>query len=310
MSAVRVVAPGFLTTVQDLGRFGYGELGVSAAGAADPLSLRVGNRLLGNPEGAPALEMTLVGGRFRFQAAALVALAGADFGGSLDGEPAARWTPLAAGAGQTLAFGPTRDGARAYLCVRGGIDVPPVLRSASTHLPTGIGGVLGRALRAGDVLALGAPAAGLPLPPLDAAGVAALFPRGVLRFTPGAQADWFGGEAHTLLQETRWRVLEGSDRIGLRLSDPALPRRGTRELLTEGAPLGAIQAPPGSGPIVLCVDHQTTGGYPKIGNVIAADLPLLGQLRPRDEIRLEPIDLGAARALLLRQETEIDALLR
>lgn len=307
---MRVVAPGFLTTVQDLGRFGYGELGVSAAGAADPLSLRLGNRLLGNPEGAPALEMTLAGGRFRFEAEAVVALTGADFGGSLDGEPAARWSPLAVRAGQTLSFGPTRDGARAYLCLRGGIDVPLVLGSASTHLPTGIGGVQGRPLRAGDVLPLGPPAARSPLPPLHPERVAALHPRGVLRITPGAQADWFGPEGHALLLDTRWRVLEGSDRTGLRLSAPSLPRSGAGELLTEGAPLGAIQAPPAAGPIVLCVDHQTTGGYPKIGNVIAADLPLLGQLRPRDEIRFEPIDLEAARALLLRQEQEIDALFR
>jgi antagonist of KipI len=308
MNTLRVLAPGFLTTVQDLGRFGHGEHGVSAAGAADPLALRVGNRLLGNPESAAALEMTLAGGRFLFDGPTTLVLAGSDFGAQLDGTFTPPWCPFSAAGGQTLAVGPTKDGARTYLCVRGGIEVPRVLRSASTHLLTGIGGVDGRALRAGDVLPIGAT-------PTRAVGSAdlqklrALRARGPLRYTPGPKADWFEPDAHALLSGTEWQVLEGSDRTGLRLAGPPLPRRVTGELLTEGAPLGAIQVPLEGGPIVLFVDHQTTGGYPKIANVIAADLPHLGQLRPRDVLRLAPVDLAQARMLLLRQEEEIDAVL-
>ena len=271
MSALRVLAPGFVTTVQDLGRFGHGELGVSAAGAADPLALRLGNRLLGNPEGAAALEQE-------------------------------------AAAGQTLSVGPTREGARTYLCVRGGIEVPRVLGSASTHLLTGIGGVEGRALRSGDVLGMGPVPSGT-VRSLDLQRLRALRERGPVRFTAGAQAEWFAPDAHALLGDTEWRVLEGSDRTGLRLAGPTLPRRVSGELLTEGAPLGAIQVPPQGGPIVLFVDHQTTGGYPKIANVIAADLFRLGQLRPRDVLCLAPVELEEARAILLRQEEAIDALL-
>ena len=271
MSVLRVLAPGFLTIVQDLGRFGHGERGVSAAGAADPLALRVGNRLLGNAEGAAALEMTLAGGRFCFESDATAVLAGSDFGAELDGAPLPPWTPFSATAGQTLSLGPTREGARTYLCLRGGIDVPQVLGSVSTHLLTGIGGLEGRALRAGDVLRTGPAPAG-PLRALDRERLRALRARGPLRYSPGVQAEWFGPEAHALLSGAGWRVLEGSDRTGLRLQGPPLPRRVSDELLTEGAPLGAIQVPPEGGPIILFVDHQTTGGYPKIANLIAADL--------------------------------------
>jgi antagonist of KipI len=308
MSDLRVLAPGFLTTVQDLGRFGHGEEGVSAAGAADPLALRLGNRLLGNSEGAPALEMTLTGGTFVFERAGAAVLAGSDFGATLDGVPAPPWTCFEMRPGQTLVVGPTREGARTYLCVRGGIDVPHVLGSASTHLLTGIGGLEGRALRTGDRLVLG-PEPTAPVRALPTDGLHALRARGPLRFTPGRQADWFMPEAHARLAAAEWKVLEGSDRTGLRLAGPPLPRRVMDELPTEGAPLGAIQVPREGGPIVLFVDHQTTGGYPRIGNVIAADLAHLGQLRPRDTVRLEPVGFEEARALLLRQEEAIVALL-
>ena len=308
MSVLRVLAPGFLTTVQDLGRFGHGEDGVSAAGAADSLALRLGNRLLGNPEGSPALEMTLTGGRFAFERAAVAVLAGSDFGATLDGVPTPPWVGFPALPGQTLALGPTRGGARAYLCLRGGIDVPRVLGSASTHLLTGIGGVSGRALRAGDALDRGEePLAPVRVLPPDR--LRAFRGEGPLRFTAGLQAEWFEPEAHVLLRTAEWTVLEGSDRTGLRLAGPPLPRRVRDELPTEGVPLGAIQVPRDGGPIVLFVDHQTTGGYPKIGNVVAVDLPRLGQLRPRDVLRLDPVAFEDARALLLRQEEEIDALL-
>src|SRR5271170_5751700 len=155
MGVIEVQAPGLLTTVQDLGRPGFGPLGVSASGAADAVSLRVGNRLVGNAGGAAGLEMTLLGGAFLFPEGAVVALSGSDFGATLDGEPVELWTSLEARAGQTLRLGPTRSGARCYLCVRGGIAVKTFLGSASTHVLSGLGGHEGRALRKGDVLEIG-----------------------------------------------------------------------------------------------------------------------------------------------------------
>src|ERR1700734_774762 len=155
MSVIQILAPGLLTTVQDLGREGFGPLGVSPSGAADPISLCIGNRLVGNAEGVAGLEMTLLGGTFSFPEGAILALAGSDFAATLDGAVVDLWTSIEARPGQTLRVGPARSGARCYLCVQGGIAVKPFLGSASTHILSGLGGFEGRALRKGDVLHIG-----------------------------------------------------------------------------------------------------------------------------------------------------------
>ena len=155
MSMIEVLSPGLLTTVQDLGREGFGPMGVSPSGAADPVSLRIGNRLVGNAQGAAGVEMTLLGGTFAFSDGGISALTGSDFGAALDGAAVSPWTSFEVEPGQTLRLGPTRSGARGYLCVRGGIVVQPFLGSASTHLLSGLGGHEGRALRKGDVLKVG-----------------------------------------------------------------------------------------------------------------------------------------------------------
>src|SRR5882762_1657382 len=155
MGVIQVLDPGLFTTVQDLGREGFGPLGVSPSGAADAVSLRMGNRLVGNAEGQAGLEMTLLGGTFEFPEGAVLALAGSDFGATLEGKPAELWRALEAKPGQVLRVGPTRSGARCYLCVLGGIKVELFLGSASTHILSGLGGHEGRALRKGDVLKIG-----------------------------------------------------------------------------------------------------------------------------------------------------------
>ncbi|MFB3828148.1 MAG: biotin-dependent carboxyltransferase family protein [Bryobacteraceae bacterium] len=279
---IRVIEPGFLTTVQDLGRYGYAHLGVSASGAADALSLRAGNLLVGNHENAAALEMTLAGGTFEFDPPAVIALTGAEFEA---GVPA--WQAVEA---SSLRCGPARNGARCYLCVRGGIASAPVLGSRSTHLLTGLGG---RKLRAGDLLATGGgevrrPSARVLAPPRR---------DGVLRATPGPQSDWFSGGFYGW----EYVVLEASNRMGLRLAGPALERR-PGNMVTEGVPLGAVQVPPEGQPIILFVEHQTTGGYPKIANVISADMHAAGQLRPRDTLTFAPVNFERALALLREQE--------
>jgi antagonist of KipI len=302
MNTIEVVEPGLLTTVQDLGREGFGPLGVSASGAADALSLRLGNRLVGNDEGAAALEMTLVGGTFRFPHAATIALAGSDFAAILDGMPIALWQSFEARADALLRLGATRSGARCYLCVHGGIAVERVLGSASTHLLSGLGGFAGRALRRGDVLRIGPASAPFRARRADAQTLQTLAPRKLLRVTAGPQAAWFSASAQRAFCSSAYRVAENSNRMGLRLEGPPVAPDPPRELLTEGAPLGAIQVPPGGQPIILFVEQQTTGGYPKIANVIAADLHSLGQLRPRDEIRFERVEFQTAQSLLREQE--------
>lgn len=306
MKGILVQAPGLFTTVQDLGREGFGPLGVSASGAADAISLRIGNRLLGNPEGAAALEMTLVGGSFLFERDAVIAVTGADFGALLDEMTVATWSSVKVKAGQTLALGASgsglRSGARCYLCVRGGIAVEPFLGSASTHVLSGLGGFEGRALRKGDRLEIGA-ADFLPgKRKISPAALERLRPRNVLRVTEGPQSDWFGKSAWEMLCGSTFGVSEQSNRMGIRLEGARIPVDARREMITEGVSLGAIQVTPSGQPIILFVEQQTTGGYPKIGNVISADLHSLGQLRPRDEVRFDRVEMHEALALLREQE--------
>jgi len=302
MGVIQVQEPGLFTTVQDLGREGFGPLGVSASGAADAISLRMGNRLVGNAEGAAGLEMTLLGGTFLFPEGAVIALAGSDFGATLDGKPVELWTAFESRPGQALRLGPTRSGARCYLCVRGGIAVKLFLGSASTHILSGLGGHDGRALRKGDVLNIGAASVSSRERSLSARALKELQARKVLRVTPGPQSDWFPESARRLFYESRYRVAEESNRMGIRLEGAIVPVPSGGEMISEGVSLGAIQVPEGGKPIILFVEQQTTGGYPKIANVISADFHSLGQLRPRDEIRFERIDWETARALLRKQE--------
>lgn len=299
---IQVQAPGLHTTVQDLGREGFGPMGVSPSGTADPVALRLGNRLVANAEGAAALEMTLTGGAFLFPEGAIVALAGSDFGTTLDGAAIDLWTSIEVRPGQTLGLGPTRSGARCYLCVQGGIAVAPFLGSASTHVLIRLGGFEGRPLRKGDVLQIAPATNSFRKRSITAPAWQRLSLRNVLRFTPGPQADWFPEASLRSFGETTYRIGEQSDRMGLRLEGAPVPQIPGRQMITEGVSLGAIQVPPSGLPIILFVDQQTTGGYPKIGNVIAADLHRVGQLRPRDEVRFEQVPLEAARSLVIEQE--------
>jgi antagonist of KipI len=276
-----------LTTVQDLGRFGWAHYGISAAGAADPFALRAGNLLVGNAENAAALEMTLVGGAFEFEADTVVALTGSDFGAGLP-----LWSPVEVKAGQTVRCGPSRSGARCYLSVRGGIGVPKVMGSASTHLTTGVGG---RALRPDDVLPIGSEA--VRRPRAAARDVPPLRDGDALRVTEGPQGESFADDLYRGI----YTVSEESNRMGLRLRGPAVPS-AAGHMLTEGVPLGAVQVPPDGQPIVLFVEHQTTGGYPKPANVVSADFRRLGQLRPRDQVSFERVTIEQALRLLQEQE--------
>jgi antagonist of KipI len=302
LATIQVQAPGLLTTVQDLGREGFGPMGVSPSGAADAISLRIGNKLVGNAGGVAGLEMTLLGGTFVFPEGAILALTGSDFGATLDDAPVNLWTSVEAKRGQTLCLGPTRSGARCYLCVRGGIVVEDFLGSASTHLLSGLGGYEGRALRKGDVLKIGEANGSYRRRTVAAKALKSLSPRKVLRVTPGPQGDWFAEPAQKIFYASKYRVAEESNRMGLRLEGAPVPEGSGGKMITEGVSIGAVQIPSGGLPIILFVEQQTTGGYAKIANVISADLSSLGQLRPRDEIRFERVGWETARSLLREQE--------
>lgn len=313
MECIRVEKAGLQSTIQDLGRPGFAHLGVSASGAADAFALRLGNMLVGNAENEPAIEMTLVGGTFGFEGDAVVALAGSDFGATLEGHALPPWSTVHARRGQRLELGATRRGARCYLCVGGGFEVPVVLGSASTHVLTSLGG-LGRPLCAGDRLrvkhssrpagpSLGSGPArrgGAACPDLE--WIHRQYADGPLRITPGPQFDWFREAAVGRLTGSTYTVLEQSNRMGIRLAGPPLERLVSREMLTEGVSLGAIQVPESGQPIILFVEHQTTGGYPKIANVCSIDIHRVGQLRPRDHVRFEAVTVQEAHRLYLERE--------
>ena len=301
-----VQMPGMMTTVQDLGREGFGPLGVSASGAADSIALRIGNRLLGNPPGAAGLEFTLVGGVFRFEIDTWIALTGSDFGATLGDVPILNWAAHRVRKGQVLRLQSTRSGARCYLCVSGGIEVPRVLGSASTHLLSALGGYNGRVLRKGDVLRVG-PARLAAARRLNPQIAAQLAPRRRLRLTEGPQSDWFSEACRSTFFGSTYRVTEASNRMGLRLEGAAIELRLQNEMITAGVPVGAVQVPAGGQPLIVFVEQQTTGGYPVIANVIAADLPSVGQLRPRDAIEFERVSHEAARALFLEQESCLES---
>lgn len=300
---IRVSNPGFVTTVQDLGRYGYSHLGISPAGAADRLSFRMANLLVGNDENAAALEMTLLGPSLKFEELAVVAVAGAECEIKVNGGDVPQWRVVQAAAGSILKFGAMRMGARAYLAVQGGFDVPLVMGSASTDIGGKFGGIEGRPLRSGDVLQL-----------RDKCGLRARClrdgawapedsqKRKTLRVTKGAQQEWFDPEAFEQLFSQPFRVGEQSGRTGLRLKGEKIAPRRKSELLTDGTPLGAIQIPQDGQPIILFVDQQTTGGYPKIANVIAADMHIVGQLKAQDEVRFAEVSVAEAIQLLREQE--------
>lgn len=314
--SLHVLAPGLLTTVQDRGRDGWRHLGVARCGALDPDAAALANRLAGNDADAAVLELTLHGPTLRLQRPLRVALCGASVAAYFesDGErhavPGGRPVELPAG---VLHLGALRDGARAWLAVAGGLDVPPVLGSRSTDLRGGFGGLQGRALRGGDVLPLLAPPLACERPRMpkwwiDArAGAphAGNEPHPI-RYVPAAHAGALQ------LARRRWRLSPRSNRQGARLEGDAIAGRRDEEISAPVAP-GTVQLPPDGSPIVLLADAQTVGGYPRLGHVIAADLPRLAQLRPGDALRFEPCDTGtatrlacAARARLARIALMID----
>jgi biotin-dependent carboxylase-like uncharacterized protein len=299
VSALLIRRPGLLTTVQDLGRAGLGGFGVAVSGALDRFALTVANRLVGNPDRSACLELTGVGPEIELLAPVRLALTGGNLSPTLDGEPVEPWSSVAAPAGAVLRFGPRRSGARCYLAVGGGIDVPLLLGSVATDIEAGIGGLDGRPLQAGDRLAVGPASAG----PLKAAHLAVrrcYADAFVLRLIP----EPLGGASPALdaFLAARWRVSRRSNRMGFRLEGPALKLDGTGEALSEPIPPGTVQLPPGGEPILLMADGPTVGGYPRLGQVIAADASRAAQLWPGHEVRFRLVDVAEARALLAEQD--------
>jgi len=308
MPAIKVIKPGFQSTIQDKGRFGFSHYGISISGAADSVALRIGNLLVGNDENTAAIEMTLIGGEFLFERDAVIAITGADFQPMVDSSQVPMWSTIKILAGQILSFKNTANSARCYLCIHGGLDVPPVLQSSSTHLLTSMGGLNGRALIKNDIIQYRENKIyHTAYFSLKKEIIERLYPQRELYITIGPQSNYFSDESIKIFSSSTFAVQEDSNRMGLRLSGPKIERLIQEDIITEGVSLGAIQIAHDSQPIILFVEHQTTGGYPKIANIISADLHRIGQLKPRDKINFSFVSVDEAYKLRKEIETLISA---
>ncbi|WP_251033417.1 biotin-dependent carboxyltransferase family protein [Bacillus sp. ISL-75] len=313
--SIKVHQPGLLTTIQDLGRFGSQKFGVLVSGAMDPISLRVANLLVGNNEGEGALEITLFGTTLEFETDELIAITGGDLQPAIDGNVAPMWRPVLIRKGSILQFKSAINGCRAYVAFAGGIDVPEVMGSKSTYLRAAIGGLHGRSLQKGDVFESGT------FNTLSRALVHQLermtthIPWSVnytefisfnktqtIRVLRGAEFERFDTASQQTFLSNRYTLTTQADRMGYRLEGESLKLSEKFELLSEGVTYGTIQVPSNGKPIILMADRQTTGGYPKIGQVISVDLPCLAQMQPNANMEFKEVSLEQAEIELIMQE--------
>jgi allophanate hydrolase len=308
--SLEVIAPGVHTTVQDAGRVGFQDVGVPTAGPLDRIALRLANALVGNPQGAAALEILLQGPTLKVRAESVrIALVGATNGIEVKSEPA-RTIP----AGQSVQLerddvfriGTVGDSLCAYLAVEGSFDIEPVLGSVSTYVRGSIGGIQGRRLQKNDAISLNRNAVDAreerALP-----GAYELALDQPIRVIPGPQEDYFTEDAIKTLLSSEYTISPQADRMGYRLEGPRLTHAKGYNIVSDGIVTGSIQVPGNALPIVLMVDNQTTGGYPKLATVISADIPVVGRRRPGRKIRFQAVDVREAERLRKEQETAIRA---
>jgi biotin-dependent carboxylase-like uncharacterized protein len=313
-AALRVLSPGLMTTVQDLGRLGYQHLGVPVSGALDPIGLRAANLLVGNAPGTAALEIAYQGPALAVEADSIrIALAGGRAPAevvSQDGDGGSERLPLLESArlrrGQVVRIGALAGSAVLYLAVEGGFDIAPVLGSRSTYTRAAIGGIEGRALKAGDAIPLKLAAAPEReerlLPSLD------LAPPKRFRVILGPQDDYFTEAGIAALLNSTYTVTPASDRMGMRLAGTVIAHAKGYNIVSDGIAPGSIQVPGNGLPIVLLADRQTTGGYPKIATVISADMPALGRLVPGSKVAFEAVDIEAAEAAARQLAADLAAM--
>jgi len=319
--SLRVEKPGLLSSFQDQGRWGYQHLGVSVTGAMDQLAHRLANLLVGNEKDCATLEMTLMGPTIYFESACCICLTGADMDARCDDRRVVPYRPFIVRPGQTLRLGSARNGARTYMAVFGGFDLPWVLGSQSTYLRGKLGGYEGRALTKGDRINLATPLVAnqhqlnaleealwnqsiyLPSPISQFTGRKSL-----VRIIRSQQWSEFTSDSCAALLTQPWKISVDSERMGYRLEGPTLTMLKPKQMISEGTAFGTIQVPASGQPIILMADRQTTGGYPKIATVASVDLPILAQKKPADIIRFTLIEPTLAQNLDLTRDEALSTL--
>ena len=295
---LHVIKPGFLSTVQDAGRRGWARFGIPPSGPMDRVAFKAANALVGNTPNAAVLEITLSGPHLTVTRDCLVAVCGAEFDLQVGHLPVPTWHAVYVRGGYPIQFGMLHKGARAILAVSGGINVPLFLGSRSTYLNGGFGGLQGRSLKPGDQLPLGQSSPGDLVMQAGRSWSKELRPMykqaPVIRVVLGPQMDYFDDNALDTFTKHAYIISSSSDRMGLRLQGPVIQHKKCTGIVSDGIITGSIQIPPDGMPIVMMVDHQTTGGYPKIATVIQPDIPLLAQCLPGAAIRFKVISLTEA----------------
>lgn len=308
--SIKVITPGMLSTIQDGGRKGFAAMGFNASGVMDVRSYHIANALVGNFTDEAVIEMTYLGGSFKFLESNYIAITGADMSPKIDGVPVEMYTTVFVKQDETLTFSAAKSGMRAYIAVRGGIDVPVIMGSRSTNLKCKLGGLDGRPLKAGDIV-----------PCRD---VYDEFQKHLIHSAPkedfgsdeitvrvllGPQDDYFTDHGIKTFLNSTYTVTNESDRMGCKLSGEKIEYKNTVDIISDGIVFGSIQIPRTGNPIIMLADRQTTGGYAKIATVISVDLPLLAQARPGTKVHFELIDRQKAEWLLKQEQKEFHSYL-
>ena len=305
MTGFEVLAPGLLTSVQDQGRYGRQRVGMSPAGAMDSHSLALANLLVGNPTGAGGLECTFLGPTLRFEAANTIALTGADMSPTLDGVPLPMGQAVPVAAGSVLKLNGAKNGCRCYIAFHGGLDLLLVDGSQATLLRSGIGGLEGRKLAAGDRIGFSAPDPALPNLPLRRLARPQHFEKEItVRVVPGPQDDRFTQAGLNTFFGCPFKVSSRCDRMASRLEGPAVEHLTDANIPSDGIPLGAVQIPGDGQPIIMMSEHQGSGGYTKIATLASVDIPLVAQCPPGGTIRFAAVGVEQAQALYLARQEE------
>ncbi|WP_462411165.1 5-oxoprolinase subunit C family protein [Neobacillus sp. Marseille-QA0830] len=303
----KVIKPGLQTTVQDLGRFGCQQYGISPSGAMDPYSMQISNILVGNLPGEAVLEVSLIGPELLACTDLEAAVCGGEFSVTVDGSDVSMWKSFLWRKGQTLSFGTCKRGARAYLAIGGGIDVPVVMNSKSTFLNGKFGGYEGRALQKKDIIQ-GNPIIRKPLKALHPMQIPSYKNWLDIRIILGPHQNMFTEQSLGRFFNEDYVVTTKSNRMGYQLTGPRLEHVDGPDIISDPIPLGGIQVPASGQPIILMADRQTTGGYTRIGTVISVDIPLLAQAAPNSVIRFSPVSLEEAQGLYRERRSFIKQL--
>ncbi|MGP4060775.1 biotin-dependent carboxyltransferase family protein [Halobacillus sp. H74] len=324
---IRILKSGLLTSIQDLGRYGYQKHGIIASGVMDSVAHRIANFLVNNASNTPTLEITLMGPVIEFQEDTLISICGGELSPMIDGEHVNMWKLIYVRKGSELRFGQPKQGFRAYLAIAGGFDVPRVMNSASTYMRAAVGGFQGRMLEKGDEIPV--------YPDTDLSGIFQSLSSKIrkdsfieapwfvapeitsytktnepIRIMRGREFELFDDASQNNFMKNTFKIDPKSDRMGYRLKGTTLSLKEKKEIVSEAVTFGTVQVPPEGNPIILLADRQTTGGYPKIGQVASVDLPRIAQMKPGENMTFRHISHAEAQHLYLKRENQLRQLKR